>query len=135
MTNEKRLIDANALVKIAEKRCGVVNIKHIDEQPTVDAVEVVRKPVRGYEGQYVVDQFGRVYGVDRTTTVLDNGRIYEKPIAGKQMKPTYLTNKNTDDLHSLEKQATKRVPSPKRTSNLPVESCSSIKKLSHSSKA
>ena len=41
MANEKRLIDANALVKIAEKRCGVVNIKHIDEQPTVDAVEVV----------------------------------------------------------------------------------------------
>ena len=40
MANEKRLIDANALVKIAEKRCGVVNIKHIDEQPTVDAVEV-----------------------------------------------------------------------------------------------
>ena len=42
MANEKRLIYANALVKIAEKRCGVVNIKHIDEQPTVDAVEVVR---------------------------------------------------------------------------------------------
>ena len=42
MAKEKRLIDANALVKIAEKRCGVVNIKHIDEQPTVDAVEVVR---------------------------------------------------------------------------------------------
>ena len=41
MANEKRLIDANALVKIAEKRCGVVNIKHIDDCPTVDAVEVV----------------------------------------------------------------------------------------------
>ena len=41
MANEVRLIDANALVKIAEKRCGVVNIKHIDDMPTVDAVEVV----------------------------------------------------------------------------------------------
>jgi hypothetical protein len=51
-----------------------------------DVVPVVRKPVRGYEEQYVVDQFGRVYGVYRTTTVQDNGRIYEKPIAGKQMK-------------------------------------------------
>ena len=54
-------------------------------------VEVVRKPVRGYEGHYVVDQFGRVFGVDRTTTVLDNGRIYEKPIAGKQMKQSLHT--------------------------------------------
>ena len=41
MANEKRLIDANGLVKIAEKRFGVVNIKHIDDCPTVDAVEVV----------------------------------------------------------------------------------------------
>ena len=46
----------------------------------------VRVPVRGYEGKYVVDQFGRVFGVNRITTVHDNGRIYEKPIAGKQMK-------------------------------------------------
>jgi hypothetical protein len=58
----------------------------IREAPTADVVEVVRKPVVGYEGHYVVDQFGRVYGIDRTVTVLDNGRIYEKPIAGKQMK-------------------------------------------------
>lgn len=60
-------------------------------ESTVDAVEVVRKPVCGYEEQYVVDQFGRVYGVDRTKTVLDNGRIYEKPIAGKQMKQSLHT--------------------------------------------
>ena len=56
-----------------------------------DVVEVVRKPVRGYEEQYVVDQFGRVFGVDRTTTVLDNGRVYEKTIAGKQMKQSLHT--------------------------------------------
>lgn len=65
--------------------------KFIEQAPTVDAVEVVRRPVHGYEGHYVVDQFGRVYGVDRAATVLDNGRIYEKPIAGKQMKQSLHT--------------------------------------------
>lgn len=63
----------------------------VHEAPAADVVEVVRKPVVGYEGKYVVDQFGRVYGVDRTTTVLDNGRIYEKPVAGKQMKQSLHT--------------------------------------------
>ena len=60
----------------------------IDESPAVDAVEVVRKPVVGYEGYYEVDQLGRVFGVDRTVSVNDNGRVYDKPIAGKQMKQT-----------------------------------------------
>jgi hypothetical protein len=94
MANEKRLIDANALLAEYDR----VHIgepgkarKLIADAPTVDAVEVVRKPVRGYEDHYVVDQFGRVFGVDRTTTVLDNGRIYEKPIAGKQMKQSVHT--------------------------------------------
>ena len=111
MANEKRLIDAYALIEDIEKRycepckaegkdycevacraCWVDDmILEIDPAPTVDAVEVVRKPVRGYEEQYVVDQFGRVFGVDRTTTVLDNGRVYEKPIAGKQMKQSLHT--------------------------------------------
>ena len=54
-------------------------------------VEVVRKPVRGYENRYVVDQFGRVFGIDRATTVFDNGRIYEKHITGKQMKQSIHT--------------------------------------------
>lgn len=63
----------------------------IHSMPTVDAVEVVRKPVRGYEENYVVDQFGRVYGVDRTKTVFDNGREYEKCISGKQMKQSIHT--------------------------------------------
>ena len=65
---------------------GMGRIEDWLEYHYVDAVEVVRKPVCGYEGHYVVDQFGRVYGVDRITTVQDNGRIYEKPISGKQMK-------------------------------------------------
>ena len=99
MEKEQRLIDANALKAYINgvsthwlndwSTLGV--LAAVDKQPTVDAVEVVRKPVRGYEGQYVVDQFGRVYGVDRTTTVLDNGRIYEKPISGKQMKQSLHT--------------------------------------------
>jgi hypothetical protein len=100
MASEKRLIDANALMAYINENhsyCGLPIAAHICTMelltyaPTVDAVEVVRKPVRGYEGFYVVDQFGRVYGVDRTTTVLDNGRIYEKPIPGKQMKQSLHT--------------------------------------------
>lgn len=63
-------------------------MKKIEAATAVDAVEVVRKPVVGYEGYYEVDQFGRVFGVDRTVSVNDNGRVYDKDIAGKQMKQT-----------------------------------------------
>lgn len=45
-------------------------------------------PVKGYEGYYEVDQFGRVYGCDRVVHVEDNGREYDKPIKGKQLKQT-----------------------------------------------
>lgn len=51
-----------------------------------DVVEVVRKAVKGYEGYYEVDQFGRVYSVDRIISVNDNGRRYSKPLQAKQMK-------------------------------------------------
>lgn len=60
----------------------------INKLPAVDAVEVVRKPIKGYEGYYEVDQFGRVFSVDRVIPVEDNGRKYDKPLAGKQMKQT-----------------------------------------------
>ena len=70
---------------------GGLEEKVADHLIANDVVPVVRKPVRGYEGYYVVDQFGRVHGVDRTTTVEDNGRVYEKPIAGKQMKQSLHT--------------------------------------------
>ena len=96
---DKRLIDANALMKsfdIAkmveydETGCGVTKIaipvQTIKDAPTIDAVEVVRKPVKGYEGYYEVDQFGRVYGCERHIPVDDNGRLYVKPVFGKQMK-------------------------------------------------
>lgn len=63
-----------------------VPVDVIEREPAVDAVEVVRKPVKGYEGYYEVDQFGRVFGLDRIIKVNDNGRNYEKPIAGKQLK-------------------------------------------------
>ena len=54
--------------------------------PIVDAVDVVRKPIKGYEGYYEVDQFGRVFSVDRVIRVNDNGREYDKPIKGGQLK-------------------------------------------------
>ena len=58
----------------------------LNEIPSVDAVEVVRKPIKGYEGYYEVDQLGRVYSVNRTITVNDNGRVYDKPLSGGKMK-------------------------------------------------
>ena len=58
----------------------------IDNAQTVDAVEVVRKPVKDYEGYYEVDQFGRVFGLDRTIIVVDGERTYEKLLTGRQMK-------------------------------------------------
>ena len=63
----------------------------IDSIPAADVVKVVRKPVKGYEGYYEVDQFGRVYGLERIIKVNDNGRNYEKPIAGKQLKQSMHT--------------------------------------------
>ena len=60
-------------------------IMMIKTAPTVDAVPVVRKPVVGYERYYEVDQFGRVFSVERVVSVDDNGRKYEKPVSGKQM--------------------------------------------------
>ena len=90
----KEYIDREALIaeydRVHQGPAGGARKLMVDA-PAADVVEVVRKPVVGYEGKYVVDQFGRVYGIDRTKTVLDNGRIYEKPIAGKQMKQSLHT--------------------------------------------
>lgn len=58
----------------------------LDSMPTVDAVPVVRKPIRGYEGIYEVDNLARVFSVERIKTVNDNGRIYDKPISAKQLR-------------------------------------------------
>lgn len=66
-------------------------IDALENIPSADVAPVVHKQVVGYEGLYEVDQFGRVYGIDRTKTVVDNVRIYEKPIAGRQMKQSMHT--------------------------------------------
>ena len=58
----------------------------IDAAPTVDAVPVVRKPIRGYEGMYEVDNLARVFSIERVKTVNDNGRVYDKPIQAKQLR-------------------------------------------------
>lgn len=63
----------------------------VKKECSADVVEVVRKPVKGYEGYYEVDQFGRVYSVDRVVSVEDNGRVYNKPLKGKQMKQSVHT--------------------------------------------
>lgn len=63
----------------------------IVDAPTADVVEVVRKPVRDYEGYYEVDQFGRVWSVDRVVTVKDGNRTYDKTLKGKQMKQSLHT--------------------------------------------
>lgn len=56
------------------------------DKPVVDVVEIVRVPIKGYEGSYEVDQFGRVFALDRTVRVDDNGRVYDKPIKARQLK-------------------------------------------------
>lgn len=88
-----RLIDADALFPYgavpyesdgfatADKLYGIIK-----NAPTIDAVPVVRKPVAGYEGYYEVDQFGRVFGLDRSIVVVDGNRTYTKNLTGKQMK-------------------------------------------------
>lgn len=62
------------------------------ERSIVDAVPVVRKPVKGYEGYYEVDSLGRVYGLDRVIFVDDNGRKYQKPISAKKLSQTIKSN-------------------------------------------
>ena len=63
----------------------------LSEMDSADVVEVVRKPIKGYEEHYEVDQFGRVYSVDRIVHVDDNGREYDKPLKGKRMKQSVHT--------------------------------------------
>ncbi len=63
-------------------------LEEIHKAPVIDAVEVVRKPIKGYEGYYEVDQFGRVFSVTRTIFVEDGDRRYERTLKGMQMKQT-----------------------------------------------
>lgn len=91
-----RLIDADALKQAVRNnfdglldRFEINNI--VNEQPTIEAVEVVRKPIKGYEEYYEIDQFGRVFAKDRIVHVIDNGREYDKRLRGKQMKQSVHT--------------------------------------------
>ena len=65
-----------------------VILEYIENRQPADVVPVVRKPVKDYEGYYEVDQFGRVYSLDRIITVKDNGRVYDKPIKGRRLRQT-----------------------------------------------
>jgi hypothetical protein len=94
--NDMRLIDADALFAEIEndyknangmRRRGLNEaLDSIADAPTIDAVPVVRKPVVGYEGYYEVDQFGRVFGLDRSVVVVDGNRSYTKHLKGRQIK-------------------------------------------------
>lgn len=75
----------------AEMRGANKVIDRVKSAPTADVVKVVRKAIKGYEGYYEVDQFGRVYSIDRTINVNDNGRKYIKPLKAKQMKQSMHT--------------------------------------------
>jgi hypothetical protein len=88
-----RYIDADALlskgqfvVRMNDYGEYFVTVEEINKMPTVDAVQVVRKPIRGYEGMYEVDNLARVFSVERVKTVNDNGRVYDKPIQAKQLR-------------------------------------------------
>ena len=54
-------------------------------------VSVVRKPIKGYEDYYEVDQFGRVFAKERTIHVTDHDREYDKHLPSRQMKQSVHT--------------------------------------------
>lgn len=83
-----RLIDADELKKaFVGYKYGTRAIEYyIDNAPTVDAVEVVRVPIKGYEGLYEVDNLGRVWSKNRVVTVTDCERVYQKPIMARLMR-------------------------------------------------
>lgn len=62
-----------------------------DIEPQNDVTEVVRKPIKGYEDYYEVDQFGRVFAKERTTHVKDHDREYDKHLPSRQMKQSVHT--------------------------------------------
>lgn len=82
-----RLANIKAPPEANEYKAEVYSL--IQSMETAD--EVVRKPVNGYEGRYEVDQFGRVFSIEREVIVNDNGRIYKKPIRGKRLKQSVHT--------------------------------------------
>jgi hypothetical protein len=51
-----------------------------------EKMEQVIKPVRGYEGYYEVDNFGKVYSVDRDIKIVHGGNERETHFQGKEMR-------------------------------------------------
>lgn len=56
-----------------------------------EMVAVVRKPIKGYEDYYEVDQFGRVFAKERMIHVTDHDREYDKHLPSRQMKQSVHT--------------------------------------------
>ena len=59
-----------------------------------DMVEkkIERRPVKGYDGYYEVDENGNIYSLDRTVRVVDGTRVYDKPLKGKRLTPIKKSN-------------------------------------------
>lgn len=62
-----------------------------DGKELAESVKVVRKPIKGYEDYYEVDQFGRVFAKERTIHVTDHDREYDKHLPSRQMKQSVHT--------------------------------------------
>lgn len=76
----------------AVPNCQKCAIKELwEETEKEDLVEVVRKPIKGYEDYYEVDQFGRVFAKERTIHVTDHDREYDKHLPSRQMKQSVHT--------------------------------------------
>jgi hypothetical protein len=63
-----------------------VDINKRPENCPLIEIDLARKPIKGYEGYYEVDSFGRVFSVERMVKVNDNGRAYEKQVKARQLK-------------------------------------------------
>lgn len=55
-------------------------------------IDLIRKPIRGWEGYYEVDNIGNIYSLDRVITVRDGERVYQKHIKGKTTKGSLRSN-------------------------------------------
>lgn len=62
------------------------NIRSVRDDCPLIEIDLARKPIKGYEGYYEVDSFGRVFSVERMVKVNDNGRAYEKQVKARQLK-------------------------------------------------
>ena len=89
--NEEHCVCCGAVIPEGRQVCIICGLKTNYKQSTADVAEVVRKPIKNYEGYYEVDQFGRVFSVDRIVSVEDNGRVYDKHLNGKQLKQSIHT--------------------------------------------